>query len=116
MNEKTRFDWRELFEDYKVLREKDKVRHNTADDYGLGGNWYFLGGRWVSGEWIVAYVKPREELLVSWKSHMCDGRIGSCSLVNRFDGLFVIVTDVAHIASYPVGPLKELPVPLRWLL
>jgi len=78
--------WSDMFEDYKILTDADKVRKNSRDDFGLGYGWYFVGGSYVPGKtpttpvWTVVYAKPREEIREEVEPHMCEGRIGSSQL------------------------------------
>ena len=60
----------DIFEDYRVLTEKDKVRQNTSDDYGLGDGWYFCTLIWrqkgkhsCQGYHDCVYVKTAAEFL-----------------------------------------------------
>ena len=74
----------ELIEQYVVQSEKDKVRHNSRDDYDLGPGWIFLGVGPVptrTSDWTSVWGRIPEPLRTEIASRMCNGDIGSIMFI-----------------------------------
>lgn len=101
----------DLFTEYKVLNDSDKVRKNSRDDYGLGAGWYFMTGRHVDGDFTVVYVRPEIKHTNQWRNHMCEGNIGACELYQRPNDRppVLVVSDRLMIASYKASQVTDIP-------
>lgn len=113
----------EVFSEYKILTEKDKVRRNTRDDYGLGDGWYFAGGAHASGGvWAVVWGLLRAEMRREIEDHCCDGSIGAVTVEpdrreHRRGTFYLAYVDRRMIASGRyVDTLSEVPADVRRLL
>jgi hypothetical protein len=75
-----------LIEEYRIVTEKQKLRRNSRDDYGLGPQFYFSCGKHVDGVWTSVYVKPHPQIEGKIKQECCDSRIGSLRLNRNLNG------------------------------
>jgi hypothetical protein len=108
-----------LFADVAIKADREKIRHNTADDHGLGPAYVWIGGRWpdtapgqrlAAGSWLNCYGRLSDEHRDRLARRMCEGPVVSCKLIRRDDGtVHAWASDRTGIPSVDVGPVVEIP-------
>ena len=108
-----------------VKSDREKIRHNSADDHGLAAQgFYYLvadndilhpAAGWISapgrtrtmGDWHCRYVQPTREIVKACEPLCCEGRIGSFEIKRWKDPerILLFFTDSTMIAKYIVCEL-----------
>ncbi len=95
--------WQQTVDQYRIMTDQDKVRHNTRDDYGLGPGWLYCAGAYRASAtgspvWHTVWVKLTDQCRDSVTPHCIDG-IGSLSLSKTADRWSFRYQDKHMIAS-----------------
>ena len=115
----------QAFTDIQVRSDREKLRHNTADDSGMKAQGYFYlcadndvlhpADGWISppgatrrlGDWHCRYAKPCQELVDACLPLCLEGAIGSFDIKRWRDPkrTVLLFTDSTMIATYFVCEL-----------
>jgi len=115
----------QAFTDIKVRSDREKLRHNSADDHGLRAKGYYYlvadndvlhpPAGWISppertrtlGDWHCRYAKPAPKILLACEPLCCENRVGSFEIKRWKDPerFILLFTDSTMIAHYIVCEL-----------
>jgi len=112
----------DIFDEYKLLTESDKVYKNTSDDYKLGSGWVYVGGGYDknnAGKWTAIYAKVAEKAEEECYCHMCEGPVRYIGLLKQIDkdSYAAIASDHTGISKYIMTRnLLDIPEEIKALI